>query len=462
MQPERRPLSLALRITLVVVPALAVILVAFTGTLAWSVGRHFEQQDVAAMRGVADVVRPLLARAGPAPGTMLAEHLARSEPGHMGVLLEVRDGAGQTLFRTVPEGLWDAMAGAPAASGVEVAGVQGLRFADRSYRAALLQQGPYRLLLAMNTDFHEQYLHALWRWLAAATVLSILLVLGAVCIAVRWGHAPLRRISRSLHELSTSRLHLRLDPAAVPLELQGLVGDFNAVLDRIEEGFRRVSQFSADIAHELRTPLTNLTTQLQVELGKPRSPERYRETLHDSLEELQRLSKMVADMLLLAQADHDALLGTPVRFDLADEVRTLFDYFEALAEERQVTLALQGDTLPLDGDPQAWRRALGNLLSNALRYTPAGGQVVVRLGGSPGQAMVEVENPGPTIAPEHLPHLFDRFYRADPSRRNGGEGAGLGLAIVRSIVAAHGGTIAARSREGRTCFTIVVPRPEPA
>jgi two-component system heavy metal sensor histidine kinase CusS len=148
-----------------------------------------------------------------------------------------------------------------------------------------------------------------------------------------------------------------------------------------------------------------------------------------------------------------------VRFDLAGEVRTLFDYFEALAEERQVTLALQGDTLTLEGDPQAWRRALGNLLSNALRYAPAGGQVVVRLGGSAGQAVVEVENPGPTIAPEHLPHLFDRFYRADPSRRNGGEGAGLGLAIVRSIVAAHGGTIEARSRDGRTCFTVVVPRP---
>ena len=194
-------------------------------------------------------------------------------------------------------------------------------------------------------------------------------------------------------------------------------------------------------------------------LSQARSLEQYREILYSNLEEYERMAKMVGDMLFLAQADNNQLKPELVSVNLVTEVQALFDYFEAWAEERSVSLIRKGPALCVQGDRLMIRRALSNLLSNAIRYTPSGQAVTVCLVvNSNDTIVIRVENPGLTIDPEHLPRLFDRFYRADPSRQRKGDGAGLGLAIVKSIIDTHGGTITAKDEDGQMVFEIALPK----
>lgn len=251
-----------------------------------------------------------------------------------------------------------------------------------------------------------------------------------------------------------------IPPESVPRELSALAESFNEMLRRVDEAFHRLANFNADIAHELRTPITNLMTQTQVALSRARTIEEYREILCSNAEEYERMAKMIGDMLFLAQADNGASKRESIDVDLAVEVRSLLDYYEGWAEERGVSLTLKGSANPA-GDRLMLQQALGNLLSNAIRYTPSGGTVRILLGQSPdGTVSIVVENPGTPIPAEDLPKLFDRFYRVDPSRQRGGDGAGLGLAIVKSIVEAHDGKIEAVSTERGTRFQITIPPAE--
>lgn len=199
-------------------------------------------------------------------------------------------------------------------------------------------------------------------------------------------------------------------------------------------------------------------TQTQVALSNARSIEEYRETLYSNLEEYERIAQMIGDMLFLAKAENGLYKPSLANVNLVLEIQALFDYFEAWAEERGVLLALEG-AAAVPGDRLMLRRALSNLLSNAIRHTPSGQTVVVRLAETGDDAVeIVVENPGTDIPPEHLPRLFDRFYRWDSSRQRKDDGVGLGLAIVKSIVDAHGGSISVVSAEGRTRFKITLPK----
>lgn len=246
-------------------------------------------------------------------------------------------------------------------------------------------------------------------------------------------------------------------PHAVPTELVGLAISFNGMLERLEDVFRRLSDFSGDIAHELRTPITNLKTQTEVALSQSRSVEQYREILYSNLEEYERMAKMVGDMLFLAQADNNLLKPELVEIDLEAEIKMLFDYFSAWAEEREVQLHAVGGPVLVRGDRLMIRRALSNLLSNAIRYAPRGRSVTVLLNLVADKASVCIANPGPIITPEHLTHIFERFYRPDSSRQRSSEGSGLGLAIVKTIVEAHGGRVSASSTADVTQFEVVFP-----
>jgi two-component system heavy metal sensor histidine kinase CusS len=244
----------------------------------------------------------------------------------------------------------------------------------------------------------------------------------------------------------------------MPGELKVLVNSFNHMICRLDDSFTRLSNFSADIAHELRTPITNLITQTQVALGKSRSLDEYRELLYSNLEEQERLAKMVNDMLWLAQSEHGLLKPIWEPLNLEQEMRELFDFFEALAEEKRIELAFQGTALHIRGDRSMLRRAISNILSNALRYTPAGKTIKVKVEPeNEAYVRLSVENPGPMISAEHLAKIFDRFYQVDPSRQRLSGGAGLGLAIARSIVEAHDGHIDAYSDHNVTRFTIIFP-----
>jgi two-component system heavy metal sensor histidine kinase CusS len=320
------------------------------------------------------------------------------------------------------------------------------------------QAPPYKVALALDIAHHLEFLSAFRRSLWLAVVACILLTALLGWIAARRGLVPVRDMARVAHGISASRLAHRLPLDAVPAELTQLASAFNDMLGRLEDSFRRLSDFSSDIAHELRTPINNLMMQTQVALSKARSAEEYSEVLYSNLEEYDRLARMIADMLFLAKADNGLIVPRIEAIDLADEVRQLFDFYEALAEELGVRPELAGAGY-LRGDRLMLRRALANLLSNALHHTPRGGTILVRIEElqPTGKISLSVENPGETIPAAHLPRLFDRFYRADASRQRSQEGAGLGLAITKSIVEAHGGEIAVRSAEGITRFEAIFP-----
>ena len=198
-------------------------------------------------------------------------------------------------------------------------------------------------------------------------------------------------------------------------------------------------------------------TQTHVALSRPRSSDDYREVLYSNSEEYERLARMISDMLFLAKSDNGLMVPRTETVDLAIEVRELFEFYDALAEDQGVTLELAGDGT-VDAERLMIRRAISNLLSNAINHTSRGGCVSVRIEQAEGRGVrLSVENPGDGIAEEHLSRLFDRFYRVDPSRQRSTDGAGLGLAITKSIVAAHKGTVHAFSKDGLTRFEIVFP-----
>ena len=254
--------------------------------------------------------------------------------------------------------------------------------------------------------------------------------------------------------ISAQHLSERLEVEHTPTELKSLAIAFNAMLDRLESALEKLSDFSSDLAHEIRTPINNLMTQTQVCLARKRDTSTYQEVLFSNLEELERLARMVSDMLFLAKAEHGLKLQNLQNIDLVKEVTALFDFYDALAAEKNMTLQQTGSG-NVKGDPAMLRRALSNLLSNAVKYGNKNSTIRIKLQQNLDNTIFSIENEGPEISPEQLSRLFDRFYRTDASRQRTEEGTGLGLAITKSILDMLGATIQAESLNGRIIFTIV-------
>jgi two-component system heavy metal sensor histidine kinase CusS len=462
----RRPLSLALRLTLLFSSTAAIILCVFGWLINQSTEQHFESGDAAELTVIAQAVQAALSSSHSA--TDLPSLERRFEDilvGHHRASLYIIGGNHRVIYASPGPDL-SAIVAQTLSEKADPNRVREWRDANHSYRVlvrrlteqAVTASRPATMAIAVQTDYHLQFLQHFHQtlWLMIASSIAIMSATG--WIAVRQGHAPLRAIVARIHRISASDLNTRLSPDGVPSELTDLAVSFNEMLERVDEAFHRLSDFNADIAHELRTPITNLLTQTQVALSRTRTIDEYREILYSNMEEYERMAQMVGDMLFLAQADSSPRKMQVTHLDLAREVRALFDYYDGWAEERGVTLALEG-AATVSGDRLMLQRALGNLLSNAIRYTPAGETVGVEIYASnEGEVSIAVENPGPEIPPEHLPKLFDRFYRVDPSRQRDGSGTGLGLAIVKSIVEAHGGNINVVSTAGRTRFQISLPK----
>ncbi|MCU7250261.1 heavy metal sensor histidine kinase [Pseudomonas koreensis] len=382
--------------------------------------------------------------------TRIAEELS-----HQGDLtLRIRDSDGERWFgRTLQ--MPTNLSSQPGLSTINDNGTD-----YRLLNAALEPGNPdsAQLTLLLDITHHQHFLqrmqHLIWLTVGLSALATALL--GAW--AARSGLRPLRRMSAVARGISAQSLNARLPEAQMPTELGELAHSFNAMLGRLDDAFQRLSAFSADIAHELRTPLSNLLTHTQVTLTRPRPIEDYRETLHSNLEELQWMAQLVNDMLYLAKADHGLLAPKREPLELGQESDILLEFFAPLAEDARVRLSREGQG-PFDGDRAMLRRALSNLLDNALRFTPAEGEVRVRIAEHSKGLRVSVENSGEGISAELLPRLFDRFYRADPARQEGSsEHAGLGLAITQSIIKAHGGQIHCESDQGWTRFVIELPK----
>ncbi len=459
----RRPLSLTLRLSLLFGVAAMLVLSAFGWLVEMSIREHFETEDRNELKVVADAVETALLAGSPMPHHDATRRFDDILVGHHGVWLSITNDEGGVIYNSSPRGLpgLDAIPLAREGDG----DVREWNDGQHAYRVLFreVQAGPaagsiYRVSVAVPIDHHLRFLarfrHTLWAMVATGVLLVGLLG----WIAVRRGHAPLRKVVDQIHRISANELHTRLAPESVPVELRDLAESFNEMMARMEAAFTRLANFSADIAHDLRTPVTSMMTQTQVALSQPRSVEEYQEILYSSIEEYEHMAQMINDMLFLARADNGLDMNEVHDVDLAAEVAAVRDYYEAWLEERGIELAIHGAAVAR-GDATMLRRVVSNLLSNAIHYTPAGGHIRITLAeGDDGHVCLTVENDGPAIAAEHLPRLFDRFYRVDPARHEGG--SGLGLAIVKSIVEAHGGYITVESREGLTRFTVSLPAGE--
>lgn len=458
-----RVLSLTARLSLLFALAAALVLLGLGWVAARSVEHHFLKMDQQEIEGKLALVRNLLAKADtPEALARVPPQLAEALVGHHGLAVQVLAPDAVPWFTTpgvqVPAAELGA-AGPDRPHWVEW-GERGRSFRGLAAgaRTGLPGAATYRVAIALDISHHQDFMAGFRRTLAVAMALAALAAAALGWVATRAGLGPLRRVTALAASLDANRLDARLPERRVPAEIETLVQAFNAMLARLQDSFRRLSEFSGDIAHELRTPIGTLMVQTQVALSEARDVEQYREVLYSSLEEYERMAQMVADMLFLAQADNGQLRPSTAPVDLAAEVRALFDYLDAWAEERGVRLALEGAAQPVPGDRLMLRRALSNLLTNAIRHSPAGAEVRVRLSDEGELTRLSVENSGEPIPPEHLPRLFDRFYRLDPARRRQAEGAGLGLAIVKSIVDAHGGRIAVASDGEGTRFAIALTR----
>jgi two-component system, OmpR family, heavy metal sensor histidine kinase CusS len=295
------------------------------------------------------------------------------------------------------------------------------------------------------------------RDLMAMLLVGLLAAAALGAWAVRRGLRPLQLIAAAMQPIGAAELDRRISTGSWPRELGGVAAAFDQVLDRLQDSFGRLRQFSADLAHELRTPINILMGEAQVALSRPRATHEYERVLQSSLEELSRLARVIDGMLFLAQADQSRLALQPVPLQAGAELRAVADFYQALAEEQGVAVRVQGDA-PLSADPMLVRRALSNLLSNALRHTPRGGEVEILVRHSPAGIELEVRDTGSGIAPEHHARLGDRFFRVDAARSGAASGYGLGLAIVRSIMALHAGTMTIDSAPGRgTAVTLLFP-----
>jgi two-component system heavy metal sensor histidine kinase CusS len=453
-------LSLTSRLTIFFTLVAAVVVLGLGAILHISTERHFVELDHMALKDKQHLIEEIL---GSSPSVEdSASRLSEALGSHHGLYALIRDGQGKVIFSS--EGFRPPQATEQKVDAHRVEPYLHWRDAQREYYGQTFQTIPayspsteVRVLVALDTQHHAQFMAELRRTLLIYAVLATLVSGLLGWLAAHRGMAPLRAMKSRASNVTGQKLNQRMPVEAVPVEMADLAHELNQMLDRLQRDFQRLSDFSSDLAHELRTPISNLMTQTQVALSSRRDVETYQDILASNAEEFQRLAKMISDMLFLAKTERGVDLPHKERFTAAKEIRALIDFYDAVAEEKGIRLELRGDG-EIVGDRLMFRRALSNLLSNALRHADRMTAVVIGIRQVDGHTQVEVSNTGDEIDPKVLPRLFDRFFRADPSRnRPETEGAGLGLSITRAIVEAHGGQAMVHSSARNTRFVLDFP-----
>lgn len=313
----------------------------------------------------------------------------------------------------------------------------------------------YLLQLAQDRSTDERF-RKQFRALLALVLIFGAIASGLIAVTVtRRGLRPLAKMRRMFERVQPAHLSERIEPERWPLELRPLAASFDDMLGRLEDSFTRLSQFSADLAHELRTPIGNMLGEAQVALTRDRSSDEYRGVVESTAAECDRLSGIIDSLLFLARAESAEQQLTRSSFNARSAVEKIVSFYQTVAEDRGIQITSTGDA-EIFADPILFNRAVGNLIDNALRFTPDRGRIEIAIGKVDNNVKISVTDNGPGIAPEHLPRVFDRFYRADPSRS--AAGTGLGLSLVKSIVDLHGGSATIQSKAGQgTTVTLTFP-----
>lgn len=308
---------------------------------------------------------------------------------------------------------------------------------------------PRRIVrIALDVSHEDRILHDFISIAAVVLLLGVVLSAALGAGVARRGLRPVGAMTDTVRQTTALRLHQRIDPSAWPQELTGLAHAFNDMLMRLDRAFARLTGYAADLAHELRTPLNNLMGATEVILANPRTAHEYRQTLESNLEEYQRLARMTDSLLFIARAENpDAHVNRSV-FEAGEALREVAEFYSAVAEEAGIRLVCEGQAR-LSADRDLLRRAVSNLLSNAIRYTPAGGTVRTRVAAHDDDTIVvTVADTGCGIAPEEQARVFDRFFRGHGNPHRAG-GSGLGLTIVKSIMDLHHGQVQLQSHLGQ-------------
>jgi len=360
------------------------------------------------------------------------------------------DGEVVTSSTTIPEALPDVEALLQSKTQTSQRGI---------YRESLrVTPSGFLILVGHNMEVELAALRRLaWSLAAAGGSVLFLGLAGGWWLSTR-AIRPIRSISAAAERIAAGNLAERIDTAGTQNELSELARVLNTTFDRLQASFARQARFTADASHELRTPVTVILTQSQSALKQERSPEEYREALDDCQRAARRMRGIIEQMLVLARQDAGEADRQLRQFDLAEVTREATALLESLAGAKDVTLHLDLKPVGLKGDPERLALVVSNLVGNAIHYNRSGGDVWVETRDVGGSASLVVRDTGPGIHEADLPRIFDRFYRAELARSRAEGRSGLGLAICKSIVEAHGGTIEVRSREGEgSVFTVMLP-----
>ncbi len=458
----KAPISLTARMSLLFALSAAGVLMIAGAMFERALNEQMLKRDKEELSGKLELVRDIVLAAHKYEDVSdLPVRLNDVVFGHPGMVIAVRTEKGAVLFSAgneqVAKQLQDEVSLTATEPVMKEYGGHFYRFLSSRVVRAMHEGGPVKVMIALDITEDRDFVAELqeYIWFGMAQVALVLGCLG--WFVVRHGLAPLRKVSAMVAAISTRQLDKPLEQKGVPKELLELVTAFNAMLVRLHESFRRLTDFSSDIAHELRTPIHNLLIQTQVTLSGKDNVDTYRNVLQSNEEEYQRLAGMISDMLFLAKADNKQATLRKEQVDLHAEVANLFEFYEALASESGIGLKQTG-TAEVFADRLMMQRALSNLLSNAIRFTPRGMVVTVSMGTEDGWARLAISNPGRDIPADQRERIFERLYRIDPSRREGHtDNVGLGLAITKSIVEMHRGQISVTSKDGEVTFFLRMP-----
>jgi two-component system heavy metal sensor histidine kinase CusS len=458
-QSSRRSWSLAARLTIWYAVASVGLSVITIGILYWGLVGNLNRSEDLFLADKVHVLRAILRdRPGDIEGLREEVELESAARWYAQFYVRLLDGNGKQSLVTPgmdvllqPRSFAMTMpADMEPAHGVRLSS-QNRSFWGLAAMAAVGHSGekPWTIQVAVDRANDELLLARYREWLWAVLGISVLVCPLVGYRIARRGIQPVQEIAATAQRTSLATLDSRIESAGYPVELAALADTFNAMLDRLQDSFRRLSQFSADLAHELRTPINNMRGEAEVALTKARSIEEYREALTSNLEETVHLSELIGSLLFLARAESPGMQLKTEAVHVLQELGAVRDYYEAAAAEADVTLSLNSvEGIAVGVDKGLFRQAIGNLVANALAHTPAGGTVTLGAQIQRDDLRIEVSDTGAGIPAEDLPRVFDRFYRVDKSRSSQG-GVGLGLAIVKGIAVLHGGRTEIQSEVGK-------------
>lgn len=417
---------------------------------------HFETQDRTQLEGKIQLVENLLEQNHHNPSE-LNLYLKDALVGHHDLIVQIERPSGQIIFSSSPTALKSkTLVKSKHGPWLEWK-VQNKIYHGLIYKKSFDQNSAIpsaQIIVGIDTSEHLHFLNDFRRQLLYIGVIGTICLMLLGWFAAWRGLRPVQNMAKVAEGISAQHLSERLEVDNTPTELKSLAIAFNDMLDRLETAVGKLSDFSSDLAHEIRTPINNLMTQTQVCLSRSRDMSTYQEILFSNLEEFERLARMVSDMLFLAKAEHGLHRANLQQVNLVKEVSALFDFYDAIAAEKGMSLKQTGQGY-VEGDPSMLRRALNNLLSNAIKYGKSDSIIKIKCQQNSDTTELTIENESSPLSQEQLTRLFDRFYRTDASRQRVEEGTGLGLAITKSILDVHGATIQANYENGHITFKII-------